>query len=272
VAQWNHPALPYWFVTSLTILTCFTYICSTWYRQKIFAARSEWIAFSGVAIAALLVFLLYGSVQLAASFFRLEQPALADAQTVVPAMVDSWLPSFVRGVAYAVLFMAAMTTLGGAWSAMVAMLLADFFSRQLAEVWQQRLLTVLLALLSWLGANLLVDDVLNRLILANIPVAALSFALLAGFYWKRASRAGAWASVAIGVVWGVGCFLYFGEAGGYTWYWAVYGVPLILGTGTIFSLLWPAPVPPAREPAVPQAGLTLQAHRSPDGVESQRSG
>ncbi len=97
--------------------------------------------------------------------------------------------------------------------------------------------TIAVAVLSWLGANLLVDDILNRLILANIPIAALSFSLLAGFYWPRANAVGAWISIAVGVSWGVGCYLYFGEAGGYTWYWAIYGIPLIFGSGVLGSLL-----------------------------------
>ena len=92
------------------------------------------------------------------------------------------------------------------------------------------------AIVCWLGANLLVDDILNRLILANIPVAALAFALLAGFHWSRSTTAGAWASVVVGVVWGIGCFVVVGEAGGYTWPWAMYGIPLIFATGVGVSL------------------------------------
>jgi Na+/proline symporter len=267
VAQWENAQLPYWFVTSLTVLTCFTYICSPWYGQKIFAARSEWVAFGGVGLAALLVFILYASVQLAGAFFRLERPDLADPQTVVPEMVNSWLPPFVRGIAYAVLFATAMTILAGVWSAMVAMCVADFCPRRLAGVREQRLVTAVLALLGWLGANLFVDDIMNRLILANIPIAALSFALLAGFYWKRASRAGAWASVTMGVLWGVGCFLYFGEAGGYTWYWAIYGIPLVFGTGALFSVLWPhAPLPASPAPSGEEADQTGSNLRAADAI------
>jgi Na+/proline symporter len=98
------------------------------------------------------------------------------------------------------------------------------------------MLLVLFALSSWLGATFLVDQILDRLILANIPVAALSFALLAGFHWKRATTAGAWASMIVGVAWGVGCYVVVGEAGGYTWPWAMYGIPLIFATGIITSL------------------------------------
>lgn len=91
-----------------------------------------------------------------------------------------------------------------------------------------------------LAAVFLVDDILNRLILANVPVAGLAFALLAGFHWPRATTAGAWASMIVGIGWGAGAFLLVGEEGGYTWDWAIYGIPLIFATGILESLATPA--------------------------------
>ena len=235
IAQWRHPALPFRFVTTLIVLTCFTYIAAPWYGQKIFAARDARTAFVAVAISAVLVFVLYGVMVLGAAFFRASGQALDNPETVVPAMIAAWLPTGLKGVGIATLFTAALTTLAGVWSAMAAMLSADF--RIATSLRGQRVAIFLLATTCWLGANLLVDDILNRLILANIPVAALSFALLAGFHWPRATAAGAWASVVVGVAWGVGCFLVVGEKGGYTWPWAMYGIPLIFATGIVVSLL-----------------------------------
>jgi len=240
LAQWNHPALPMRFVTSLVVLTCFTYIAAPWYGQKIFAARDDRTAFRAVGLSALLVFGLYGMIVLAAALLRTEQPSLADAQLAVPTMIRSWLPSGLRGAGFAVLFGAALTTLAGVWSAMGAMVAADLVGARARTVRAQRWIIAGFALTSWLGATFLVDDILNRLILANIPVAALAFALLAGFHWPRATTAGAWASVAVGVAWGIGCFVIVGEAGGYTWPWAIYGIPLIFGTGVVVSLVTPA--------------------------------
>jgi Na+/proline symporter len=235
IEQWQHPALPFRFVSTLIVLTCFTYIAAPWYGQKIFAARDERTAFLGVAISSVLVFVLYGTTVLGAAVFRASQPSLTNPETVVPAMISAWLPAGVRGVGIAMLFTAALTTLAGVWSAMAAMLSVDF--RMALSIRGQRWTVGGLAALSWLGANLLVDDILNRLILANIPVAALAFALLAGFHWPRATTAGAWASAVVGVAWGVGCFVVVGEAGGYTWPWAMYGIPLIFATGVVVSLL-----------------------------------
>jgi Na+/proline symporter len=157
-------------------------------------------------------------------------------------MMLAWLPAGVRGVGFAVLLAAAFTTLAGVWTAMGAMVAADFGGRDARHTHAQRWIVAVFALLSWLGSVFLVDDILNRLILANIPVAALAFALLAGFYWPRATAAGAWASVLVGVSWGVGCFLVVGESGGYTWPWAMYGFPLIFATGIAVSLMTRPPV------------------------------
>ncbi|MCC6245601.1 MAG: hypothetical protein IT353_22410 [Gemmatimonadaceae bacterium] len=239
IAQWTHPALSFRFVTTLMVITCFTYIAAPWYGQKIFAARDERTAFLAVGISAVVIFVLYGATVLGAAVFRAHGGVLDNPQTVVPAMIAEWLPNGVRGVGVATLFLAALTTLAGVWSAMAAMLKADF--RIADTLGAQRLAIGVLAVVCWLGANVLVDDILDRLILANIPVLALAFALLAGFHWPRATTAGAWASAVIGVAWGVGCFVLVGEAGGYTWPWAMGGVPLIFITGVSVSLLTPAP-------------------------------
>ena len=240
--QWNDPALSLRFVLTLVVLTCFTYIAAPWYGQKIFAARSPHIAVRAVAISAVLVFLLYGVVVLAAAYLRVDQPTLSDAQLAVPTMMLQWFPVGLRGLGLAVLFGAALTTLAGVWSAMATMIATDFGSTTWRTVRAQRGLLGLLAATSWLGATFLVDRILDRLILANIPIAALSFALLAGFHWPRANTAAAWASMAVGVVWGVGCYLMVGEAGGYTWPWAMYGIPLIFLTGVAVTMLTARPV------------------------------
>ena len=239
LAQWTHPALPFWFVTSLIVLTCFTYIAAPWYGQKVFAAKDGRTAVLAVALSACLVFALYGSMVLAAAHLRVTIASLPDPQLAVPTMILQWLPPAVRGVGIGVLFAAALTTLGGVWSAMAAMVAADFGWVAGRRVPVQRGLMTGFAVVSWLGAIFLVDDILNRLILANVPVAGLAFALLAGFHWPRATTAAAWASVLVGIAWGAGSFLVIGEAGGYTWVWAMYGVPLIFAVGVSVSLAFP---------------------------------
>lgn len=243
VAQWDHPALPFHYVSTLIAITCVTYIAAPWYGQKIFAARNERTAFRAVAWAAVLVFVLYGMMVVAAAHLRASAPPLADPHLAVPTMVWDWLPRGARGAGFAVLFAAALTTLTGVWTAMAAMVAADFGWSAARHIHVQRLVMIAFAILQYLGAVFLVDDILNRLVLANVPIVALSFALLAGFHWPRANAAGAWASVIVGVVWGTGCFLLLGEEGGYTWPWAMYGIPLVFASGAVVSLV--APPPPA---------------------------
>jgi len=246
LAQWTHPALPFWFVTSLIVLTCFTYIAAPWYGQKVFAAKDGRTAVLAVALSACLVFALYGSMVLAAAHLRVTIASLPDPQLAVPTMILQWLPPAVRGVGIGVLFAAALTTLGGVWSAMAAMVAADFGWVAGRRVPVQRGLITGFAGISWLGAIFLVDDILNRLILANVPVAGLAFALLAGFHWPRATTAAAWASAVVGIAWGAGAFLVIGDAGGYTWVWAMYGVPLIFAVGVAVSLVSPQHRPAGR--------------------------
>ena len=66
---------------------------------------------------------------------------------------------------------------------------------------------------------------------------ALSFALLAGFYWKTTNRTGVYFSIFVGLMWGIACYHIIGEKNIYTWYWAVYGIPLIFIFGIIGTLI-----------------------------------
>ena len=210
--------IPSRFIISLIVLTMFTYILAPWYGQKIFSARTPKIAVSATLTASLLVFALYGLAIVSAASLHAD----VSPETSLPYLIHH-LPNGLRGTAYALLFLAGSTTLAGVWSAIASMVPLQPIKT-----------TLLTAVLSFLLGNVLVDRVLDKLILANIPVAALSFALLAGLYWKRATTLGAYGSIITGLLWGIGCYLFCGE--GYTWYWAMYGIPLIFVVGIGGSL------------------------------------
>jgi solute:Na+ symporter, SSS family len=61
--------------------------------------------------------------------------------------------------------------------------------------------------------------------------------VLGGFYWRESNLAGAYFSIVIGILWGVFCYLDYGVSGLYTWYWAIYGIPLIFISGILVSYL-----------------------------------
>lgn len=227
--------LPTRFVLSLIFLTMFTYILAPWYGQKIFSARSPSVARTSVILAATLVFLFYGMGVLATAYLKTAGVSLSSSDGGIPFIVTHLLPSGVRGVAFALLFAICATTLSGVWSAMSSMAITDFWKSG-RDYKRGLFLTLGFALLSFIFGNTLVDRILDKLILANIPVAALSFALLGGFYWKKASSFGAFLSIIVGLGWGVGCYFHFGEEGLYTWYWAMYGIPLIFFSGILGSL------------------------------------
>jgi Na+/proline symporter len=226
--------VPLWFITSLIILTMFTYILAPWYGQKIFAAKTEQVAYLSVIAAAIVIFCLYGLAILAAIGLKFNQISLSHPEQALAYIVGKALPHGWRGLGYGIFFAASATTLTGVWGAMTAMIIGDFLKPSQEN---RRMFWIMAgcAWVSYLLSNLLVDQILEKLILANIPVAALSFALLAGFYWKKASRLGAYCSIIVGLLWGCGSYIFWGEEGGYTWYWALMGIPLIFVVGILGS-------------------------------------
>lgn len=230
--------LPLRFVISLIVLTMFTYILAPWYGQKIFSARCKKTAFLSVLFAALLVFALYALAVMSSWFFRKNGGGVSNPESSFPMAMLLTLPIGLRGLGYALLFAASATTLSGVWSAMCSLIVGDFLSFDEKEAPRYSMgLTLIFGVISYLLANILVDKVLDKLILANIPVAALSFALLGGFYWNGVSRFGVYLSMIVGWACGIGAYLYFGE--GYTWYWAMWGIPLTFITGILGSILFP---------------------------------
>lgn len=238
--------LPLHFIFSLTILTMFTYILAPWYGQKIFSSQSPKVAYWSVISAALIVFFLYGSAIFATAMLRNKGYSCPDSQQALPFLINHCLPFGIKGSAYALLFATSATTLTGLWSAMSSMWIGDFLKtdpdKQNIGYKRSINITIMFALISLVLANTLVDKVFDKLILANIPVAALSFGLLAGFYWKKASWQGVYLSIFVGCISGIGSFLVFGESGGYTWYWTVYGIPLIFLSGILGSLFSREPI------------------------------
>jgi SSS family solute:Na+ symporter len=239
--QESSQKLPLSFIGSLVVLTMFTYISAPWYSQKIFSAKNESTAFQAVGISAILVFLLYGFPVLATGFFAIASPTSLNAQLAIPELINLSFPLGWKGFAYGVLLMAGATTLAGVWSAMTTMVVGDFLGEPSQDKNRSRLITIFFATGSWILGIVLVDNVLNKLILANIPIAALSFALLGGFYWKGISKSGVYISILVGLFWGIFCFFYWGETGGYTLYWAFAGIPLIFASGIVVSLFTKSP-------------------------------
>lgn len=236
--QHMQQALPPSFVASLVLLTMFSYIIAPWYGQKVISADSPRTAVLAVMIAAILVFMLYSLGVLATWQLSRKGISLASSEHALPYLIEHALPAGLQGIAYGTLFITTATTLSGVWSAMVTLLIQNHKQQTRQSHLQDGLkLNGLCCILTYILANVFIDKIFNKMILLNIPIVALSFALLAGFYWKKATITGAYISIIVGLVWGSGCYLYYGEENMYTWYWAVYGIPLIFISGIAGSLI-----------------------------------
>lgn len=224
---------PIHLAVSLSIITIFTYILAPWYGQKIFSANSERTAYLAVVISAVIVSLVYVLGILAAAGVSGE----ILAHEALPHAIHHHLPVSLQGGVYATLFFIAATTLVGLWNTMASVIIAHH-PQSLAKtpLPQSVIFTGLIALGSYVGSNLFVDQVLQKLILCNIPIAALAFSLLAGFYWSHATSQASFASIVTGTIGGIGCYVYFGDQD-YLWYWSCYVIPAHFIVGVITTLL-----------------------------------
>lgn len=101
---------------------------------------------------------------------------------------------------------------------MTTMTIGDFFTSGAAEKGSRSPARGILITIFWEGLSLtasliLVDNVLNKLILANIPVAALSFALLGGFNISDLRKEAVYVSIVVGFF-GVFLLICIGEKQG----------------------------------------------------------
>lgn len=228
--------LPPKFIISLIILTMFSYIVAPWYGQKIVSAKNAKTAYLAALIAAIIIFILYGFGILSNAILKYKGVKLDGAELGIPYLIHNAMPKGLQGFSYAIIFFIAASTLSGVWNAMVTLIFGSIYTKH-SNILKNELVIIAIASIAYIIANTLIDNILNKMILLNIPIVALSFALLGGFYWKRANRLGAYCSIAIGIFWGCYCYLKYGEAGLYTWYWALYGIPLIFIIGVSVSLV-----------------------------------
>ncbi|NDS71667.1 sodium:solute symporter [Francisella tularensis subsp. holarctica] len=214
--------LPFSFPISLAFLTAFTYIFSPWYGQKIFAAKSKKTAFYAVMIAAFIVSLIYliavYTTAKYAGMINLSNPNKAFTSIVTTLFSRPILVTF-----YIVMFLIALTTIVALWNIMASMCFVHF-QRNKSE--KKNIITVIIiAILSYTLANTFIDQVLDKMLLFNIPIAALAFSLLYGFYGSRTNFLGAILSTIVGIVSALYCYLLFKQEE-FVFYWSFICIPL----------------------------------------------
>lgn len=124
---------------------------------------------------------------------------------------------------YIVMFLIALTTIVALWNIMASMCFVHF-QRNKSE--KKNIITVIIiAILSYTLANTFIDQVLDKMLLFNIPIAALAFSLLYGFYGSRTNFLGAILSTIVGIVSALYCYLLFKQEE-FVFYWSFICIPL----------------------------------------------
>jgi Na+/proline symporter len=233
----NQPAFPPSTLIALIIITMFTYILAPWYGQKIFSANSQKTAFISVCIAAVIISGIYAIGVFSASSLGGHSDIKIGAQNAIPYLIHHHFPIVLQGIVYATLFFIACTTLVGLWNTIASVFIAHHsLSATQTSLKRSILTTTVIAIFSYLLANLFIDQIFQKMVLMNIPISALAFSLLGGFYWQKVSSTASLLSILTGCIGGTFCYLYFGEPI-YMWYWAVYVIPLSFGVGILSTLV-----------------------------------
>jgi len=229
--------LPLSLVFSLILMTMFSYILAPWYGQKVIAAKTRKTAVIAVILSAFFVSAFYGIGIWVTSLFQGKEFVMNDSALALPLIMNQVLPLPLKGLGLGLLFSIAATTLAGVWSAMVTLLTGMIQKSRSQENTTTRgmSLTFLCAFCSYLCANIFIDRILDKMIFANIPIVALSFALLGGFYWKSTNRVGVYFSFLAGLIFGLYAYIKHGGQLDYVWDFTVLGIPLIFAMGIMGS-------------------------------------
>ncbi|MCF6775957.1 sodium:solute symporter [Thiotrichales bacterium 19X7-9] len=232
-----HQMLPNSLLFSLIIITMFTYILAPWYGQKIFSAQSKKTALKAVIIASIIVAFIYALAILAAANLQKDPSIHCQPQEAIPYLIHYYLPKVFQGIAYAMLFFIAATTIVGLWNTIASVFIAHRVEEiQKTPLKYSILTTLIIAIFSYWLANVFIDQIFEKMLLMNIPISALAFSLLGGFYWKKVNSMASLVSIVFGICGGVFCYLYFGEPV-YMWYWAVYVIPLSFIMGAVVTMI-----------------------------------
>ncbi|MCY1354414.1 Osmoregulated proline transporter OpuE [compost metagenome] len=170
--------------------------------QRVFTARSEGVAkYAGTVAGVYCV--LYGLVgALIGMCAKVLLPDLDNVNNAFAAIVQASLPDGIRGLVIAAALAAMMSTASAGLLAASTTISEDLLPKlrggKESTLGMSRLFTLLTGI-AVLVIALIVNDVLGALTLAyNLLVGGMLIPLLGAIYWKRASTAGAIASMVLG--------------------------------------------------------------------------
>jgi SSS family solute:Na+ symporter len=167
--------------------------------QRVFTARSAKVATWGGITSGLycLVYAIAGA--LIGTAGRALYPDIANKDQAFATIVEGLLPTGVRGLVLAAALAAMMSTSSGALIACATVAANDIWKRS-TDVHSNRMFTLVLGVLA-IGIAVALNDVVAALTVAyNILVGGLLVAIIGGLVWKRGTRIGAMASMAVGAL------------------------------------------------------------------------
>ncbi|AXB43506.1 sodium:solute symporter [Amycolatopsis albispora] len=219
--------------------------------QRVFTARTPRVATSG-GIGSGVYCLIYGLAgALIGAAAKVLYPTLASAQDAFATIVADLLPAGVRGLVLAAALSAMMSTASGALIACSTVSTTDLLGKlrgrtapsgEEAEVSKNRVTTLVLGLVA-IGIAMVVTDVVAALTIAyNILVGGLLVAIIGGLFFKRGTRQGAVASMAVGALAAIVLMIVDGMAANSPIYWG-------LGSSLLVYLVVSLATPPT-SPAV----------------------
>ncbi|MFC5695688.1 sodium:solute symporter [Pseudomonas sp. GCM10022186] len=172
--------------------------------QRVFTARSEGVAkYAGTVAGVYCV--IYGLVgALIGMCAKVLLPELDNVNNAFAAIVQASLPDGIRGLVIAAALAAMMSTASAGLLAASTTISEDLLPKlrggKESSLGMSRMLTLLTGLVVLVIA-LIVNDVLGALTLAyNLLVGGMLIPLLGAIYWKRATTAGAIASMGLGCI------------------------------------------------------------------------
>ncbi|MFF7709461.1 sodium:solute symporter [Pseudomonas sp. NPDC007930] len=202
--------------------------------QRVFTARTEKVArYAGTTAG--LYCIAYGlACALIGMAAHVLLPELPNANNAFAAIVKAALPDGIRGLVIAAALAAMMSTASAGLLAAATVFSEDLLPRlragKASSLGLNRLCTLVTGLVV-LGLALAVNDVISALTLAyNLLVAGMLIPLIGAIFWKRATTAGAIASMALGSLTALGFMLSDGlEANTPIYYSLVVGLVSFVG-------------------------------------------
>lgn len=178
------------------------YIAAPWYGQRVFAAKTEKIAYRAMLVNTVMITVLYGTVVLTTMFSRVLLPDLEAAEEGLPQLVSEFAPPILQGLILVMLLLVGISTMVAIWNSAVSIVINDFVRRYFARnrsdnyyIWASRVVFVILGASTLFFALTFIGNILLALTYVSVFTAMLAFPILAGMFWKRFHTTAALASM-----------------------------------------------------------------------------